>query len=146
MREIFPELLWIGNARDARDVKGVLDRGITAVVDLALEEPPISFPRDIVYCRLPLLDGDENHPAVLQTALITVARFLEGELPTLVACSGGMSRSPAIVAGALALAQACPLTVSMQQVAETGPCDVAPGLWNEIQHLLQQGEPETYSG
>lgn len=136
MREIFPELLWIGNARDARDVKGVLDRGIIAVVDLALEEPPISFPRDIVYCRLPLLDGDENHPAVLQTALITVARFLEGELPTLVACSGGMSRSPAIVAGALALAQACPLTVSMQQVAETGPCDVAPGLWNEIQHLL----------
>ncbi len=146
MREIFPELLWIGNARDARDVKGVLDQGFTAVVDLALEEPPIQFPRDIVYCRLPLLDGDENHPAVLQTALITVARFLEGELPTLVACSGGMSRSPAIVAGALALAQACPLTVSMQQVAETGPCDVAPGLWNEIQHLLQQGGPEAYSG
>lgn len=146
MREIFPELLWIGNARDARDVTGVLDRGITAVVDLALEEPPIQFPRDIVYCRLPLLDGDENHPAVLQTALTTVARFLEGELPTLVACSGGMSRSPAVVAGALSLAQACPFAEALQQIAETGPCDVAPGLWNEIQKLLEEGEPETYSG
>lgn len=138
MREIFPELLWIGNARDARDVKGVLDLGITAVVDLALEEPPIQFPRDIVYCRLPLLDGEENQPAVFQTALLTVARFIQGDIPTLVACSGGMSRSPAVVAGALSLVKACPFAEALQQVAEAGPCDIAPGLWNEIEQLLTE--------
>ncbi|QDT28883.1 hypothetical protein Enr10x_42290 [Gimesia panareensis] len=146
MREILPQLLWIGNARAARDVTGVLDRGITAVVDPALEEPPISYPRDIVYCRLPILDGEDNQPAVLQTALLTVARFIQGDIPTLVACSGGMSRSPAVVAGALSLVKACPFAEALRQVAATGPCDVAPGLWNEIQHLLEQGGAESYSG
>lgn len=138
MREILPQLLWIGNARAARDVTGVLDQGISAVVDLALEEPPISYPRDIVYCRLPILDGEENQPAVLQTALLTVTRFIQGNIPTLVACSGGMSRSPAVVAGALSLVKACPFAEALQQVAATGPCDVAPGLWNEIEQLLTE--------
>ncbi|WP_339726897.1 dual specificity protein phosphatase [uncultured Gimesia sp.] len=118
MREVLSQLLWIGNARDARDVKGVLDLGIAAVIDLALEEPPITFPREIVYCRLPLIDGEENNPAILQTAIETTTRFIQSEVPTLIACSGGMSRSPAIAAAA-------------------GPCDVAPGLWNAIQALLE---------
>ena len=65
MREILPRLLWIGNARDARDFNQVLDLGITAVIDLAREEPPISYPREIVYCRLLLIDGDENQTVVL---------------------------------------------------------------------------------
>ncbi|MEQ9068106.1 MAG: dual specificity protein phosphatase, partial [Gimesia chilikensis] len=85
MREVLPRLLWIGNARDARDFNQVLDLGITAVIDLAWEEPPISYPREIVYCRLPLIDGDENQTVVLQTALTTAARFISADLPTLVA-------------------------------------------------------------
>ncbi|QDU04622.1 Dual specificity phosphatase, catalytic domain [Gimesia chilikensis] len=138
MREILPRLLWIGNARDARDLNQVLDLGITAVIDLAREEPPVSYPREIVYCRLPLIDGDENQTVVLQTALTTVARFITAELPTLVACSAGMSRSPAIVAGALSLVHDCPFPEALQQVAASGPCDVAPGLWNEIERLLTE--------
>lgn len=141
MREVLPRLLWIGNARDARDLNQVLDLGITAVIDLAREEPPISYPREIVYCRLPLIDGDENQTVVLQTALTTVAHFISADLPTLVACSAGMSRSPAIAAGALALVQDCSFSAALQQVAATGPCDVAPGLWNEIQQLLEELEP-----
>ncbi len=54
MREVIPGVFWIGNAHDARDVKRVLARGIAVVIDLAIEEPPIQFPRDIVYCRFPL--------------------------------------------------------------------------------------------
>ena len=138
MREILPRLLWIGNAHDARDFNQVLDLGITAVIDLAWEEPPISYPREIVYCRLPLIDGDENQTVVLQTALTTVARFISADLPTLVACSAGMSRSPAIVAGALSLVHDCSFAEAIQQIAATGPCDVAPGLWNEIQKLLEE--------
>ena len=133
MREVLSSLLWIGNARDARDVKGVLDLGISAVIDLAIEEPPILFPREIVYCRLPLIDGDENQQSVLQTAITTLARFIQAEVPTLVACSAGMSRAPAIVAGALSNTNAITLEEAIQQVAETGPCDVSPGLWNQIE-------------
>lgn len=138
MREVIPQLLWIGNARDARDITGVLDRGIAAVVDLALEEPPICFPREVIYCRLPVIDGEENHPAILQTALLTVARFIEGDVPTLVACSGGMSRSPAIAAGAIATVNDLAFDDALADIAASGPCDVAPGLWNDIQELLHQ--------
>ena len=48
MRDVIPSVLWIGNAHDARDVKVVLARGIGVVIDLAIEEPPIQFPRDTV--------------------------------------------------------------------------------------------------
>jgi len=138
MREVIPQLLWIGNARDARDVKGVLDLGISAIIDLALEEPPISFPREIVYCRLPLIDGDENNQPIIETAIETVARFIQADLPTLVACSAGMSRSPAIVAGALSKINATPFKEAIQQIAAIGPCDVSPGLWNQIEAVLEQ--------
>lgn len=133
MREIIAQTLWIGNARDARDVRGVLDRGISVVIDLALEEPPIIFPREIVYCRLPLIDGDENNPTVLQTAIETVARFILSEVPTLVACSGGMSRSPAIVAAAMSKVHSIRFEEAIKQITSSGPCDVSPGLWNQIQ-------------
>ncbi|MFH1302446.1 MAG: dual specificity protein phosphatase [Planctomycetota bacterium] len=136
MREVIPQTLWIGNARDVRDVQRVLDLGIAAIIDLAREEPPISFPREIIYSRLPLIDGEENNPAVLQTAIETVARFVQAEIPTLVACSGGMSRSPAIVAAAMSKINSIHFAEAIEQIAATGPCDVAPGLWNEIQALL----------
>ena len=65
MREVIDQL-WIGNAIDARDVTGVLGLGVAAIVDLAIEEPPIQYPRDVVYCRFPLIDGSGNQPAVLR--------------------------------------------------------------------------------
>jgi hypothetical protein len=86
------EILWIGNAQDAPGVKGVLAFGIGGVVDLAIEEPSVHFPRDIVYCRFPLFDGDGNSPASLQSAIDTTADFVTAEQPTLIACGGGMSR------------------------------------------------------
>lgn len=138
MREIIPQTLWIGNARDARNVKSVLDLGISAIIDLAMEEPPVTFPREIVYCRLPLVDGEENNLPVLQTAIETLVRFIEAEVATLVACSGGMSRSPAIVAAALSKINATSFDEAIKQIASIGPCDVAPGLWNEIQTLLEE--------
>ena len=47
MREIIPTRLWIGNATDARNFTGVLGLGIAAIVDLAVEEPPIQFSRGV---------------------------------------------------------------------------------------------------
>ena len=62
MREIIPNLVWIGNAQDGRNVEAVLRLGIEAVIDLAIEEPPLVFPRETIYCRFPLIDGAGNAP------------------------------------------------------------------------------------
>lgn len=57
MHEIIPQQLWIGHAGDARDSRLLLDAGIEAVIDLAFEEAPVAMPREIIYCRFPLIDG-----------------------------------------------------------------------------------------
>jgi protein-tyrosine phosphatase len=136
MREVIPRTLWIGNASDARDVRRVLSEGITAIVDVAMEEPPIAFPRDVTYCRYPLLDGEGNSQMLLRLAIKTTAALIEAGTATLVACSGGMSRSLAIAAAALAIRQHSDPEVALEQVALTGPHDVSPGLWSEIQAVL----------
>ena len=64
MREVIDQL-WIGNAIDARDVTGVLGFGVAAIVDLAIEEPPIQYPRDVVYCRFSLIDGSGSMKGML---------------------------------------------------------------------------------
>ena len=76
MRAIVPGVLWVGNALEARDVAGVLAAGISVVIDLAIEEPPIQFPRDVAYCRFPLLDGAGNGDAVLRSAIDTAAHLI----------------------------------------------------------------------
>ena len=137
MREIIPGLVWIGNARDDRDVAGVVDSEIGAVVHLALEEPSSQFPREIIYCRFPLLDGSGNSPATLKMAVLTVTMLIEAKVPTLVTCSGGMSRSPAVVAVALARANNESPDEWLSKIAAMGPHDVAPSLWNEVRHCVE---------
>ena len=138
MREIIPNVLWIGNALDARDVKGVLAAGIGVVIDLAMEEPPIQFPRDVVYCRFPMLDGEGNSPELLRSIIDTTANFVSANQPTLVACSGGMSRSPAIVSAVMAKVQAIELDAAVERITATGPCDFSPRLWNDVSRLGEQ--------
>ncbi len=137
MREIVPGLLWIGNARDARDVTGVLNKEIDAVVHLAIEEPPTLFPREIIYCRFPVLDGEGNSTAILRTAIHAVSMLMVAKIPVLVACSGGMSRSPAIVAAAISVAKNESPGEWLKTITASGPHDVAPALWNDIQLCLE---------
>jgi protein-tyrosine phosphatase len=92
MREIAAQL-WIGNALEARNLSTVLNAGIEAIVDLAIEEPPISATRELVCCRIPILDGAGNPPARIRLAVETICRLVSSEVPTLVVCSAGMSRS-----------------------------------------------------
>ncbi|HEV8002569.1 MAG TPA: dual specificity protein phosphatase [Planctomycetaceae bacterium] len=132
MREVIPQTLWIGNAREARDVKAVLGFGISAVVDLASEEPPILYPRDVVYCRFPLVDGAGNPPAVVRAAIDTTTHLIRGQVPTLVTCGGGMSRSPAIAAAALARFECASPQQSLERVAASGPHDVSTAFWADV--------------
>lgn len=135
-RTILPAL-WLGHARDARDLSALHNQGIRAVIDLAAEGPPAQVSRDLVYLRFPLLDGDGNPEWLLQLAVESTARLIEQRVPTLVACSGGMSRSPAIVAAAFARLGHGALEECLQQVVAEGPQQVSPALWNEICALLR---------
>jgi protein-tyrosine phosphatase len=132
VREIIPNLLWIGNAQDGRNVEAVLRLGIEAVIDLAIEEPPIVFPRETAYCRFPLIDGAGNPPALLQAAIDTTISFIQGSVPTLVTCNGGMSRSPAIVAAALVSIENISPETALERVARVGPHDVSTTFWADV--------------
>lgn len=140
MREVISGTLWIGNALDARDVTGVLGLGVTAIIDLAIEEPPIQYPRDVVYCRFPLIDGSGNQPTILRAAVETTATFIKSGTPTLVACGAGMSRSPAVVAAAMSALEAGTLPKALGRLTAGQPHDVSPSLLAEISGMLRASE------
>jgi protein-tyrosine phosphatase len=137
MRAIVQNQLWIGTAVDASNVKAVLDAGIAAVVDLAIEEKPVLFPREIIYCRVPMVDGAGNAAAIYRLAIDTTTTLVRLRVPTLVACDGGMSRSPAIAAAALALIRGESPDSMLEEIAKTGPHDVMPALWAEIKGAMK---------
>ena len=138
MRQIEGYPLWIGTARDARDIKGVLDAGVEAVVDLAVMSEPVAPPRELVYLRFPILDGADNPPWQLTAAVHAVAALVRLGVPTLVACDAGMSRS--VVVAAAALWFKMPLKTSLDEVLEKlaagGPCDVHPRLWTDVKRFV----------
>ena len=131
MREVCPQL-WIGNALEARDLTRVLELGIEALVDLAIEEPLASLVRELTYCRIPLLDGAGNPPEKLRLAVETVSSLLRAKTPTLVACGAGMSRSPAIAAVAIAKVEKADPNEVLRRIVAGFPHDVSPALWREV--------------
>jgi protein-tyrosine phosphatase len=132
MRIIPPYRLYLGNALDARDLRRLYELEIAAVVDLALEEKPAALGREIVYCRLPLTDGAGNSLDVMRLAIETVRALIRSQTPTLVACGAGMSRSPAIVAAALAGIEGRDSDECLEQLVREGPHDVSPRLWADV--------------
>jgi protein-tyrosine phosphatase len=148
MRQIAGFPLWLGHVGDARDLRAVLSAGILAVVDLALNEPPISITRELVYCRFPLLDGTGNPPWLVRSAIDTVTGLLRADIPTLVYCSGGMSRTPVIAGAAVAQLRGCSLAEGLAVVLQSGPADVSPAFLSEVQGILleESGSPRRVSG
>ncbi|MCE9548168.1 MAG: dual specificity protein phosphatase family protein [Planctomycetia bacterium] len=140
MHQIKPHALWVGNAGDGRNFPQIFAHGIRAIVQLAIEEPPVQPPRELIYQRFPLLDGEGNGPDVLRLAIDAVARLIEAELPTLVCCGAGMSRSPVIVATALAVAFRADFEQSFQTVVQHFPADISPALLAEVQAILKEPE------
>jgi protein-tyrosine phosphatase len=133
MRPVAGLPLWIGHVGTVRDPRALLSTGIRAVVDLALNEPPVVLPRELVYCRFPLIDGSGNPPWLLRAAIDCVANFLRFGTPTLVYCGAGISRSPCIAAAALACVRDWSTDEALAWVAKSGAMDVMPGLWAEVQ-------------
>lgn len=129
MRRVADLPLWIGNARDARDIRGVLDAGIEAVVDLAMDEPPVQPTRELVYLRFPIVDGSGNPRWLLRAAVEVVVGLLRDEVPTLIACSAGASRSPAVAAVALAKWKGIPPDDGLRMI---GRGDLSATLWRDL--------------
>jgi protein-tyrosine phosphatase len=132
MRQVAGFPLWLGHAGDSRDLRAVLAAGIEAVVDLAVNEPPMRVTRDLTYIRLPLVDGSGNPPWLLRLAVDSVAALLREGTPTLVFCSIGISRTPAVVAAAVARVRVCSFHEALRLVVAEGPSDVSPVLVGEL--------------
>jgi protein-tyrosine phosphatase len=128
--------LWLGHAGEGRDFRQIFDAGIEALVHLAVEDPPPQPPRELICCHFPLVDGTGNRSTLMSLAIHTVATLVKVRMPTLVLCSAGVSRAPAIAAAALALAHRQPVEEWLARVVECHPSDVSPGLWNEVSRLL----------
>lgn len=132
MRRISLFSLWLGNVGDLRDPAKLYEAQIRAVVDLAANEPFPQLPRDLIYCRFPLIDGSGNEPQLIRLAIQTVAQLISADLPTLVCCSNGLSRTPAIAAAAVHAVQRRPLHDCLLLVAAQGH-DVSPAFWQEVE-------------
>jgi hypothetical protein len=132
MIQLVPHPLWIGHAGDGRDYRRILEAGIQVVVQLAAEEATLQPPRDLVYCRFPLVDGSGNPVVLLTAAVRTVLGFLQAEMPTLLCSGAGRSRAPAIAAAALALSLNLPPAQCLEMVVRQHPSDVSPGFWAEV--------------
>ena len=137
MHSAIPHRLWLGTAADARDIQNVLDHRIVALVDLAMEEAPILCPRDIIYCRIPLVDGAGNRPETIRAAVDLVASLIGSEVPTLVACGAGMSRSPIIVAAALARIEGTTMEEALEGITAGVAHDVSTSLWAEVKGIVE---------
>ena len=135
MVEILPKLLWIGNAFDVRESQPLFERGIAAIVDLAYEERQAQLPRQLIYCRFPLVDGQGNDRNVLIQARQTTVELVIKKIPTLVACSAGMSRSPIITAFALSQIDNREPEATLGLISEKKSLEVNPMLWDEMKHL-----------
>lgn len=133
MRQIAPNVLWIGNRGDLDHPANLRRAGVAVVVDLAVEERPFVWGHEGVVLRVPLEDGAGNGPGTLRLAIDVVAKLTMDAMPTLVVCSAGLSRSPGVVAFALARVQGRAPSEVARDIARHGPIDISPALWGELE-------------
>lgn len=120
---------------DARDLRLLYDKGIHAVVDLAINEKPAQLGRDLIYCRFPINDGDGNPDWLVAIAIRTIASMVRNEIRTLVACSAGMSRAPTVAAAATALLTNRDPDECLMEIIDGAPNDVSPILWTHVKRV-----------
>jgi predicted protein tyrosine phosphatase len=63
--------------------------------------------------------------------------LLKNQVPTLVYCSAGMSRSPAIAAAALSVVQGGSAQEKLSEVVAGQSHDVSPQLWEAVQRVCR---------
>ena len=135
MIKIPDSILWLGNAADLRDIRRVL-LNVTAIIDLAIEEPLPEIPRVTNYCRFVLTDDGENNPALIRAAIQTAAGFVAGNQSTVICCNAGINRSPAIAAAVLSRLSGKQPAECLKRIASLKPLDINPALWQQIESII----------
>jgi predicted protein tyrosine phosphatase len=90
------------------------------------------------------MDGQQTSPFVLRAAIEMLVSLLNKEIPTLVCCSAGMSRSPAVTAGAMAIFQGGDPDDRLREIAMDHPHDVAPLLWQDVRRICAEMEKQKH--
>lgn len=137
IRRVHLDLIYVGNAIDARDLRSIYDHQIRAVVDLAVNEAPAQLGREIVYCRIPLNDGGGNDDGLVALSIRTVVSLVQNQCRTLVACSAGMSRAPCIAAASIAMLTRRGPDECLMEITRGAPHDISPVLWAHIKKLVE---------
>lgn len=132
MREVLAHRLWVGNAFDARDLRVLFDHQIQAVVDLAANEKPAQLAREMIYLRIPLVDGEGNGASRIDMAIECAVSLVRRGERTLISCSAGMSRAPAVAAAAIAVIERAQPDDCLLRVVRNAPHDISPALWKEV--------------
>ncbi|WP_146535251.1 dual specificity protein phosphatase family protein [Rubripirellula reticaptiva] len=132
IRATHHNLLFIGDAFNARDLRQLYDHDIAAVIDLAANEEPAQLGRDHIYCRFPLHDDGSNCPQLIRVSIDCVRSLILSGARTLVACSAGMSRSPVVASAAISLMSSVSLDDSLAAIVLNAPHDVSPAFLSSV--------------
>ncbi|MGF1578679.1 MAG: protein phosphatase [Gemmataceae bacterium] len=127
--------LWIGNVGDVWNLSRIYSEEISVLFDLALNEPIPTLGRELIYCRFPLVDNQNNEVDVIEMAISALTMSLRKEKRTLVYCSNGASRSPVVASAALSLVKGEPVERVLAMISTIASLDVSPGLWNQVRSL-----------
>ena len=107
----------VGNIDDALNVSSLSEYCVTAVV--SLHWFPLHIPaRSVIHRRIELEDGVGNSPELLHQALSALDTLVVAKHRVLVHCLQGVSRSPFVVAGYLALRNKTSLSNAVTLVRE----------------------------
>lgn len=128
--------LLLGTSEDLKDIRTVLGEGISAIIDLGIEEPVPLLPRATNYCRLTLSDDGENDPATVAAAIRMAATFLAGDHDVLICCHAGLSRSPSVAAAALAITRGQSASHALCMLGGLKRTDVSAAFWNQVVTVL----------
>lgn len=129
--------LFVGNVREAEDLRTLRHLGVAAFVDLAVNELPVKVWREAVYCRFPIDDGGGNEAWMVRCAISATAQLIRARTKTLVFCSNGMSRSVAVAAGVHALVSGRSPEQCLYEAVTLGPADVSPIVWGAVVSAIQ---------
>lgn len=132
IRRIPTHRLWIAASAALDNPATVFATGIEAVVCVAAERLPDPWPRDLLFLRCPISDDGENDPRAVERAVEIVAGLIADDVPTLLVCSQGRSRSVAIAAAAIARHEESASDLVLQRIAAGQPTDVSAGLWTSV--------------
>lgn len=98
--------IYLGDYNDAHAENEIEAKGIETIVNLSgatAEDIPREIVKNKNWYHIPIADGSGNKDSVLYTAIRVTKDALSMEEKVLVHCAMGASRSPAILAAAMAL-------------------------------------------